>query len=287
MRSKPFTEYKKPFPLITPKAKKIAVSSIRPSAENRPVSDDFIRELADSIGRIGLQHPISITPVPGRSPREYRVVDGNNRYRAFELLNLAKIPARILNAEAAEIQKFSANIHRRDASVLRRYEGIVGYYKIRQKVGCIRQNLSGGTQPHDKGISAMARALQCDRRMIVHALSSRKIGSRARKQLEKWGLDDNARLIGKVAEASDDDEQVKVIKQYRKARKKVRAGGPIRRSKIIKSNRESEDSVANKITVSSLQQSWKLSKFRELFESASPNVQGDFLKLTFEIDEWS
>jgi len=65
---------------------KINIAEIKIKKGRRPVDENKVRELADSIQEVGLLNPITIT-------RENILIAGAHRIAAFKLLGRKEIPA--------------------------------------------------------------------------------------------------------------------------------------------------------------------------------------------------
>jgi ParB family chromosome partitioning protein len=96
----------------------IALSLIdRPDVPDRmSISPEYIKELADSIGQVGLMQPIILSPRNGR----FEIVAGDCRYQAFLSLGRTEIPAIIkeLDAESVSISRATENLQRADLTVI-------------------------------------------------------------------------------------------------------------------------------------------------------------------------
>lgn len=74
----------------------LSVSKVEPNPyqPRREFEESQLKDLAESIRSEGLIQPIVVREVDGR----YQLIAGERRWRAFKLLNLSKIPARIIKA---------------------------------------------------------------------------------------------------------------------------------------------------------------------------------------------
>jgi ParB family chromosome partitioning protein len=77
----------------------ILISQIEPSPyqARKEISDEQLRELSESIRNEGLLQPIVVR----KSGEKYQLIAGERRWRAFQLLKLKSIPARIAEATNA------------------------------------------------------------------------------------------------------------------------------------------------------------------------------------------
>ncbi|MBL9199191.1 MAG: ParB/RepB/Spo0J family partition protein [Opitutaceae bacterium] len=88
-----------PAPAGAPGYLEIAVSQIEPSPyqARREITPEQLRELADSIRSEGLLQPIVVR----KTGEKYQLIAGERRWRAFQLLKIKAIPARIVEASNA------------------------------------------------------------------------------------------------------------------------------------------------------------------------------------------
>ena len=89
------------------------ISKIIVGPRLRPLDNDFVEELAQSIQREGLLEPILIT-------RERVLIAGNNRLEAFKRLGRTEIPVIIMDVSEsqAELMEIDENLIRKGLSVL-------------------------------------------------------------------------------------------------------------------------------------------------------------------------
>jgi ParB family chromosome partitioning protein len=88
-----------PVPAGAPGYLEIAVSLIEPSPyqARREITPDQLSELAESIRSEGLLQPIVVR----KSGDKYQLIAGERRWRAFQLLKIKSIPARLVEASNA------------------------------------------------------------------------------------------------------------------------------------------------------------------------------------------
>ncbi len=88
-----------PAPAGAPGYLEISVSQIEPSPyqARREITPEQLRELADSIRSEGLLQPIVVR----KTGEKYQLIAGERRWRAFQLLKIKAIPARIVEASNA------------------------------------------------------------------------------------------------------------------------------------------------------------------------------------------
>lgn len=119
---------KKQQPAENPKTKKweisyIPVAEIRPSEDNPrgDISDDSVKELAESIKVHGILQPVTIRLDEDLGPEPYVMVCGHRRHKACQILGLDTIPAIIredLDDVAAYDLMIVENLQRKDLDPL-------------------------------------------------------------------------------------------------------------------------------------------------------------------------
>ena len=67
----------------------ISLIDLNPDQSRLEYDEEKLNELADSISKVGLINPISLSSAGGR----YKLVAGSRRLKAFQLLNRSFIPA--------------------------------------------------------------------------------------------------------------------------------------------------------------------------------------------------
>lgn len=101
-----------------PQVQRVMMSLIdRPDVPDRmSIDPETVKELAESIGQIGLLQPIILTPRGGR----FEIVAGDRRFQAFVSLGRDSIPAIIqdLDAESVSISRATENLQRADLTII-------------------------------------------------------------------------------------------------------------------------------------------------------------------------
>lgn len=104
-------------------AEMLDISMISPWTNNprRTIDPERLRELADSIGKVGVLQPILVRPDNAR----FLIVSGERRWRAAREAGLKQIPAvvrTLTDAEALELA-VTENLQREDVPPLEEAEG--------------------------------------------------------------------------------------------------------------------------------------------------------------------
>ena len=236
-----------------PKIKEVEVQLIR-SQHNRPLSPEVVAGIADSASRIGIQNPISLRPIED-SVYEFEVVAGDHRLAACKELGWKFIPARILTGAAARIQRHSENLHRSELSLLERYRAIAGYGKESKKSNAI--NLRGGSQPHDRGVSRIARAFKTSRQEVQRAMAAEKIAPDVRDLIARSKLSKNAAAIARIAQEGSLEAQFRKLKELDERRQAKQEAKPVASAEVT------ADTMLASWINSSTEALWKCASVRE------------------------
>jgi ParB/RepB/Spo0J family partition protein len=245
----------------------LEVASIEVPVKHRAIREKKMSGLMDSIGVIGLQTPISVR----KTEDGYELVAGGHRLEAVKRMGGRKIAARILERQTCKLWASSENLHRAELTKLERAEELKRYARARERqVGRNAQpQKRGGTQPADRGHSALARECNIDRRQVRESLAHADISERAKRLLRKNGLDNTATVLTAVAKIESEEEQVAYVKKLRSP--------PTKQS----------DPTVSLQGFTGLWSRWERLKFRRRFEGASNSVKQRFidrLKTTTEED---
>jgi ParB-like chromosome segregation protein Spo0J len=229
----------------------------------RKINDGTVAALVDSIGRIGLQHPISLIRLPGMVLK-YELVAGAHRLSACRNLGHGQILAHVMSKADARIQRHAENLHRSDLVVLEKYDAIVGYERARKKAV-----LKWGAQPHDLGLSGTARELDLDRRIIRQARAAQAITESARVKLVSVGLDNHAGAIAKIAAKASSEDQLKAIDDLQ---------GPRKLRKVRKNGKRMG---AQPQSAAELLRRWQSSDFKKIFDLSNRLIREEFIRKNF------
>lgn len=102
----------------------------------RPLAEDQLQELAQSISRSGIIHPLVVRPLgDGR----YEIISGHQRKRAALLLGLKEVPCRVVETaeEKAELMLIDANLQTRQLSPMEMARAV----RRRKELAGIRQGV--------------------------------------------------------------------------------------------------------------------------------------------------
>jgi ParB family chromosome partitioning protein len=210
------------------------VDDIYVDDHRRPLDLKAVEILKDSITRLGLLNPITITRRDGVDyfgdgdlvDNVPVLVAGRHRLAAVKALGHERIEAFMvqygdIDARLAEI---SENLHRAELTVQERSDQIAEWVRlVADKNKGVQVEHPSNQQPHDKGISAATRELGIDRAKVVRAVQIASIGDEAKGAAAAAGLADNQSALLEIA-AAPQDQQAAVVEEL--ATRKARSTSP-------------------------------------------------------------
>jgi hypothetical protein len=245
---------------------RVSVDQIKVPSGHRAVDQNVVCGIAESVELIGLQNPIGLI----RKDDVLVLKTGRHRLEAFKLLGEQTIPARILNDLGGALWRHSDNLHRSELKGLDRSEAIVGYSRARRKFGAESAVHIVGRQPHDRGISSVARALKLDRKLVRQAMNRvQNLHAKTKVFLRANGLDNNEVLLDELARCDNEAEQLKIAKQSAGKRRAKHAPG------------SKNDAMQNGLVRSALirlERSWQRSGVGKRFAGASDATKTLFIR---------
>ena len=147
----------------------VKIDKIRLPKSGRDLDEAVVVALMDSIGCIGMQHPISVIRRRGMISR-YRLVAGAHRLSACRRLGHSEILAHVISRKDARLYKPAENLQRSELKLLEKYTAIVEYERASKRI-----QPRSSVQPHDTGLSATARELKLNRRIIREARAAQAL----------------------------------------------------------------------------------------------------------------
>lgn len=179
-----------------PAIEQIFVDLIPVPSRHRPVNEDAVSSLADSMAKIGLRTPITLRAI-GETGVE--LVAGAHRLEAAKKLGWEKIDCIVLDCSEVEAKmwELAENLHRAELSILERGEHIKQWTELARVKGA--QVAHPGKMPHEKGIAATARELGVTRKDVQRAVKIASISDEAKIAARETGLDDNQAALLEAA----------------------------------------------------------------------------------------
>ena len=197
--------------------KKFRIADIRVLGQHRPLVEEKIRMLADSIKAIGLNTP----PTVRLSKKGPILVTGQHRLEAAKLLGWKQIECFVMRGDKIERQlwRIAENLHRADLTKLQRAELVKKWAElIKQQAKAVQVAQPGGHQPDDKGVSKAAKQLGVSRDEVRRSKKIASISPAAKTAAKAAGLDDNQAALLKIAKEPTPKEQIKRVHELAKAR---------------------------------------------------------------------
>ena len=170
-----------------PERERLFLGNVKvPEHRARGLDPAAVERLAESMGRLGLQTPITV-----RDDGEWPVlVAGLHRLKAAERLGWDKIEAIYLEGDEqdARLWEISENLHRCDLSAVERAEHIDEWRRLTVAKGGQVVHPSGGQQPLDRGHTKTAEALGVSRETVRRASVIAALPEEVREQAkaERW-----------------------------------------------------------------------------------------------------
>lgn len=198
----------------------IAVADVIVGSSRRAANPDRIRQLASSIGEIGLQHPITVR----RDGDKFALIAGRHRLEAFHLLGVSSIPALIapMNDLDARMWEIAENLHREELTVQERSDQIAEWIELsKQRAEAKKVLVQVAPKPQggrpEGGLREAERELGLEHTETVRAVKIASISPAAKEAAREAGIDDNQSKLLKVA-AEAPERQVETVHKLAGAR---------------------------------------------------------------------
>jgi ParB-like chromosome segregation protein Spo0J len=204
----------------------ILIKDIAIAEGRRKLNAESVSELADSIKKIGLRHPITVK----RRDGAYILVAGRHRIAACESLGLDHISASIatMTEQESRLWEIAENVHRVELTVLERSNQIARWAELTAALSEVRTPL-GGVQPKEKGIRKVARDLGITKTDAYESVKIASISPDVMDLARDVGLDDNRRALLEIAKETTSQAQVgkavEIAKAKAQAKEAQRQGG--------------------------------------------------------------
>jgi ParB family chromosome partitioning protein len=213
----------KPGSDTTRKTISIPIASIVVPRESREIDRDGVRSLAMGIKENGLQVPIEVRRVKykNKASSQWVLVAGNHRIEALKLLGKKFVEASVVKCSKDEARQrtIAENLFRSDLTVLQRAEYIVEWGQLCK--GAQSEHPSrGGKQPHDTGVSRIARALGISRSEVWRAQKIAAIDPKAKAAAIAAELDDSKTNMLAIAKESKPKAQLAKVQELENKKSK-------------------------------------------------------------------
>jgi ParB family chromosome partitioning protein len=179
---------------------------IKVGPNRRAIDPAVVKELAESIAKIGMRQPITVRQDGGD---DYTLVAGGHRLEAVRTRG-TKIQAVVMTGSEADARlwELSENLHRSDLTVLERSKQVAEWAELSaDKPGQVVQVSAKGGRGIEGGASKAARELpvsgatpEAKRKTVARAIKIAGISPEAEAAVVAAGLDDNQAALLTIAE---------------------------------------------------------------------------------------
>jgi ParB-like chromosome segregation protein Spo0J len=211
---------------------RILVDDVDVGNRLRPLNEQTVAALAESMQRLGQLSPISVYRLDDDT---LRLVTGLHRLEAAKRLGWKEIEAVFSTGSEIEreLQEIAENLHRSELTTLERDAQIARWAElIAVKVGQVDPP-SGGAQPAEKGIRKVARELNLERKDVERAVKVASISPEAKQAARDAGLDDNRTALLAVAKEATPEAQVAKIRAISSAKTAPKADNQPAASDVV------------------------------------------------------
>jgi ParB-like chromosome segregation protein Spo0J len=178
----------------------------------RPIDPSKVASLAESIKKIGLQHPVTVRKVGD----QHQLVAGFHRLEACKSLERGGIDCTVVNMTDVEARlwEIAENLHRADLSVIQQAEQLTEWVKLSDKKKRISAQVGRKSKPKagrpESGTSAASRELGIPWEKVRRSQAIAGIGPEAKKAAHAAGLENNQSRLLEVAKAEAHEQVAKV-----------------------------------------------------------------------------
>lgn len=210
----------------------IRVEFIESLPGRRPVNEETVLRLMESIRRIGLRTPLSVRLVDGFDAGDGEIVDGQpvlvtgaHRLEAVRRLGWEKVECFVLSNETeaqARMWEIAENLHRAELTALERDENVAEWIKLAEEEARLKSVQSApksksasnpkGAGRKAAGVSAASRDLGIESTDAKRAVKVASLTPEAKEAAREVGLDDNRSALLAAAKA-EPQQQAEVIRK--------------------------------------------------------------------------
>ncbi len=237
-----------------PKQITLSYDEIYIDVPRRPITEQAVVRLVESIGKVGLINPPTVRfvnylndPIDGELHGAYVLVAGRHRVEACKRLGINDIECSLVDVDAtgARMMEIAENLDRAELTALERDEHVAEWIRLAEKQQLISGQLAPksktegnpkGSGRHEGGISAAARELGIENSDAKRANKVAALSDEARAVAKESGFDDNRSVLLKAAKEKDSVAFLRAEHERREAESK--------RREVEKLNRDTNGVIA-------------------------------------------
>jgi ParB-like chromosome segregation protein Spo0J len=204
--------------------KMVPIGDIEIVGLRRAINPDTVQEIAESIKKLGLQSPISVTEVDGA----ISLVAGLHRLHAARLLGWTEIPCTLIDWGFSSMWQISENLHRADLTALERAEHVAEWIVLIEAnkpevSGQDDQKLpgrpEGGKSKAARELTALGPTEEGRRKVIERVINIAAISPDGKEAAKAAGPDGDQNALLEIANEPTPDAQVAKTKELNSKRK--------------------------------------------------------------------
>lgn len=200
------------------------VAHIKPSGifvrdGRRPVDTEMVARLADSINRLGMLQPLTVSYTDGN----VCLVAGAHRLAAAKKLGLAEVPVVLVEGNDVELRlaEIAENLHRVDLTTLERDEQLAEWIRLTeakrvqssQSATIESKRVDGRGHRPEGGVNAASRELGVSKADAHRAVKVADLAPEAKKAARELRLDDNRTALLEAAQHAEPEQQVDALQR--------------------------------------------------------------------------
>ena len=257
----------------------LGLNRIRPDPDqvrtrNKAVTDEEVRELAESIKAVGLENPLTVRYL--RDPDMYELIAGERRYTAAKLAGLDEVPVKLVEADEKTVSRLQLheNVHRANLTPLELGTALVKLLDDGETPETLSRLLCKSAAYVQKSLT-VARQLSAAGKEIVEAHSQRLSSLDLLYDISQSPEDQQSALLQRILDEGltrDDVRHITAPLKKAAAAKKGTARG--RKPQTQSSARLIEVPCGAKVTVSFRTNSATDQDFRTALEQAIETLNG-------------
>lgn len=226
----------------------LPIDRIRPDQDqvrtrNKSVTDDEVRELAESIKAVGIENPLTVRYL--RDQDLYQLVAGERRYTAAKLAGLAEVPVKLVDADENTVRRLQLheNIHRANLTPLELAEALNTLLADGETPDSLARLLCKSAGYVQKALT-IARQLSQEAKELANGQPERFASMDVLYEVAQTSTEQQATLLTRIQQDNLTRDQVRAIaaplKQIAKAERgssRGRKAQPRRQSRMIRVDR--------------------------------------------------